>query len=165
MIDLIHTGSTYLENFPDADGWFGEFGGNHYPDELRPALADLDEAYRTLRLQPEFRRELNEARVGLQGRPTPVHHLRNTSAHAGGAAIYAKHEDLNHTGAHKINHCVGFALLAKKMGKTKLIAETGAGQHGVALASAAAYFGAHALAYAIRLAGQRPAAERILVNL
>jgi len=138
---LIHASSTYLESFPDPDGWFGEFGGNHYPDELRPALADLDEAYRTLRLQPDFRRELDEVRTGLQGRPTPVHHLRNTSADAGGAAVYAKREDLNHTGAHKINHCVGFALLAKKMGKTKLIAETGAGQHGVALASAAAYFG------------------------
>ena len=139
--DVVHAGSTYLETFPDADGWFGEFGGNHYPDELRPALAELVEAYRSLRDDPGFRRELDEARTGLQGRPTPVHHLRNTSEAAGGASLHAKREDLNHTGAHKINHCVGFALLAKRMGKTTLIAETGAGQHGVALASAAAYVG------------------------
>jgi tryptophan synthase beta chain len=94
-----------------------------------------------MRESPEFQRDLKKARIGLQGRPTPVHHLENLSREIGGAQIFVKREDLNHTGAHKINHCVGFALLAKKLGKTKLIAETGAGQHGVALATAAAYFG------------------------
>ncbi|MGI5125355.1 tryptophan synthase subunit beta [Pseudonocardia sp. CA-107938] len=127
--------------FPDAAGYYGDFGGNHWPAHLAPALHELAVAYEELRASPDFRRELDAVRSGLQGRPTPVHHLRNTSDQLGGAAIYVKREDLNHTGAHKINHCVGFALLARRMGKRKLIAETGAGQHGVALATAAACFG------------------------
>jgi len=126
---------------PDADGYYGRFGGNHYPAEIHPALRELASTYLTLRESPDFQRALEDVRIGLQGRPTPVHFLRNTNAELGGARLYAKREDLNHTGAHKINHCVGFALLARKMGKRKLIAETGAGQHGVALATAAAYFG------------------------
>ncbi|CRG82672.1 hypothetical protein PISL3812_00016 [Talaromyces islandicus] len=134
-------GACHSHSYPDADGYFGQFGGNYYPDEVRPALEDLDRAYQELRHSPDFRHALHKARIGLQGRPTPVHYLENISRQVGGAHIFVKREDLNHTGAHKINHCVGFALLAKKMGKTKLIAETGAGQHGVALASAAAYFG------------------------
>lgn len=132
---------SHLERFPNAQGYFGRFGGNHYPPETWPALEELAQTYLAVRSSPAFLRELDEARTGLQGRPTPVHYLRNTSDKAGGARLYVKREDLNHTGAHKINHCVGFALLALKMGKTKLIAETGAGQHGVALASACAYFG------------------------
>jgi tryptophan synthase beta chain len=132
---------SYLESYPNAEGYFGRFGGNHYPPELRPALEELASCYKELRQTPEFQHTLNKARIGLQGRPTPIHYLENMSREAGGAQIFIKREDLNHTGAHKINHCVGFALLAKKMGKTKLIAETGAGQHGVALATAAAYFG------------------------
>lgn len=98
-------------------------------------------AYKLARNCPEFKHELNRVRSSLQGRPTPMHYLENLSAQIGGARLFVKREDLNHTGAHKINHCVGFALLAKQMNKTKLIAETGAGQHGVALATAAAYFG------------------------
>ncbi|CEJ58299.1 Putative Tryptophan synthase beta chain 1 [Penicillium brasilianum] len=132
---------SYLESHPNAEGYFGRFGGNHYPPELRPALEELASCYKELRQTPDFQNTLNKARIGLQGRPTPIHHLENISREVGGAQIFIKREDLNHTGAHKINHCVGFALLAKKMGKTKLIAETGAGQHGVALATAAAYFG------------------------
>ncbi|QKX54428.1 uncharacterized protein TRUGW13939_01514 [Talaromyces rugulosus] len=132
---------SHSQSYPDTDGYFGQFGGNHYPPEVRPALEELRSTYEELRQSPDFQHALDKARIGLQGRPTPVHYLENISNQVGGARIFVKREDLNHTGAHKINHCVGFALLAKKMGKTKLIAETGAGQHGVALATAAAYFG------------------------
>ena len=132
---------SYSQSYPDTEGYFGQFGGNHYPLGVRPALEELANTYQELRKSPEFQRDLNKVRIGLQGRPTPIHYLENISKQVGGAQIFVKREDLNHTGAHKINHCVGFALLAKKMGKTKLIAETGAGQHGVALATAAAYFG------------------------
>jgi tryptophan synthase beta chain len=132
---------SHSQRYPDTDGYFGQFGGNHYPPEVRPALEELRSTYEELRQSPDFQHALDKARIGLQGRPTPVHYLENISNQVGGARIFVKREDLNHTGAHKINHCVGFALLAKKMGKTKLIAETGAGQHGVALATAAAYFG------------------------
>lgn len=132
---------SHIQNYPDNNGYFGQFGGNHYPLEVQPALEELANTYDELKSSKEFLQALNEARTGLQGRPTPIHHLKNISNRIGGAQIFVKREDLNHTGAHKINHSVGFALLAKKMGKTKLIAETGAGQHGVALATAAAYFG------------------------
>lgn len=138
---MSQTGRDYSTRFPDADGYFGNFGGNHYPAAVWPALEELAATYKELRASPDFQRSLDKVRIGLQGRPTPVHFLESTTAAIGGARIYVKREDLNHTGAHKINHCVGFALLARKMGKRKLIAETGAGQHGVALATAAAYFG------------------------
>ncbi|KAJ5178564.1 Tryptophan synthase beta chain [Penicillium coprophilum] len=133
--------SSQFQSSPDAEGYFGRFGGNHYPEELRSALLELATSYEELRQSPEFNDTLNKVRVGLQGRPTPIHYLEHVSNQVGGAQIFIKREDLNHTGAHKINHCVGFALLARRMGKKKLIAETGAGQHGVALATAAAYFG------------------------
>jgi tryptophan synthase beta chain len=132
---------SHSQSYPDAEGYFGQFGGNHYPPGVRPALEELATTYQELCQSPEFQRDLKKVRTGLQGRPTPIHYLENLSKEVGGAQIFIKREDLNHTGAHKINHCVGFALLAKKLGKTKLIAETGAGQHGVALATAAAYFG------------------------
>ncbi|KAF4340674.1 tryptophan synthase beta subunit [Fusarium beomiforme] len=132
---------SHSETYPDQDGYYGQFGGNFYPVEAHQALEELASKYQELRHSPSFNQTLNKVRVGLQGRPTPIHHLESISREVGGAQIYVKREDLNHTGAHKINHCVGFALLAKAMGKTKLIAETGAGQHGVALATAAAYFG------------------------
>lgn len=131
----------HFTRFPDSAGCFGAFGGNHAPIEIAPALAELTNAYLAMRGSEGFHRALEKARTGLQGRPTPVHHLANLSEQIGGAQIFVKREDLNHTGAHKINHCLGFALLARRMGKSKLIAETGAGQHGVALATAAAYFG------------------------
>ncbi|MFD9701799.1 tryptophan synthase subunit beta [Lentzea sp. NPDC059081] len=133
--------STHAGRFPDAAGYYGDFGGNHWPAHLEPALDELTRAYQEQSSSPDFLHELDTVRTGLQGRPTPVHHLRNISDEVGGAQLFVKREDLNHTGAHKINHCVGFALLARKMGKRKLIAETGAGQHGVALAGAAARFG------------------------
>jgi tryptophan synthase beta chain len=126
---------------PSPTGHYGPFGGNHYPPSAAPALQELADTFATLRHDPDFLCTLSTVRRTLQGRPTPIHHLHNLSAALRGAQIYVKREDLNHTGAHKINHCVGFALLARSMGKTKLIAETGAGQHGVALATAAAYFG------------------------
>lgn len=138
---MVETVGSYSASVPDPEGYFGQFGGSHYPPEVKPALNELTNTYRTLRQSQDFQRTLNRVRIGLQGRPTPVHHLENISRRTGGAQIYVKREDLNHTGAHKINHCVGFALLAKEMRKRKLIAETGAGQHGVALATAAAYFG------------------------
>lgn len=138
---MANTKQVHSRNQPDPEGYFGQFGGNHYPPETRPALEELANKYQELRQSPAFQHTLNKVRTTLQGRPTPIHHLENISREVGGAQIYVKREDLNHTGAHKINHCVGFALLAKAMGKTKLIAETGAGQHGVALATAAAYFG------------------------
>lgn len=132
---------THLNSYPDSSGYYGRFGGGHYPAHLLPELAALTEAYREARRSPEFRRELHDVRTYFQGRPTPVQRIANLSAQIGGATLFVKREDLNHTGAHKLNHCVGFALLARYMSKTKLIAETGAGQHGVALATAAAYFG------------------------
>ncbi|KAM0193816.1 hypothetical protein ACHAPQ_006210 [Fusarium lateritium] len=132
---------SHSETYPDPNGYYGQFGGNYYPPETHEALKELTDKYKEIRDLPNFKHTLNKVRIGLQGRPTPIHHLENISREIGGAQIYVKREDLNHTGAHKINHCVGFALLAKAMGKKKLIAETGAGQHGVALATAAAYFG------------------------
>ncbi|HEV7436530.1 MAG TPA: tryptophan synthase subunit beta, partial [Pseudorhizobium sp.] len=132
---------SHSNKFPDTEGYYGRFGGNHYPREVWPALEELEKIYRTLRDSQDFQHDLEKVRTGLQGRPTPIQLLENTSRQVGGARIFVKREDLNHSGAHKINHCVGFALLARKMGKRKLIAETGAGQHGVALATAAAYFG------------------------
>jgi tryptophan synthase beta chain len=132
---------TYLNSHPDSEGYYGRYGGIDYPRELRPALAALAETYNRAWNTADFQRELHDARTHFQGRPTPVHRLANLSAQIGGATLFVKREDLNHTGAHKLNHCVGFALLARHMGKTRLIAETGAGQHGVALATAAAHFG------------------------
>ncbi|KAF5657697.1 tryptophan beta subunit [Fusarium heterosporum] len=134
-------GSLHAEVYPDLGGYYGQFGGNHYPLEAHEALQELADKYKELQHSSDFNSTLNKVRIGLQGRPTPIHYLENISREIGGAQIFVKREDLNHTGAHKINHCVGFALLAKAMGKKKLIAETGAGQHGVALATAAAYFG------------------------
>ncbi|PCJ75706.1 MAG: tryptophan synthase subunit beta [Rhodobacteraceae bacterium] len=131
----------YLETTPNSDGFFGDYGGAMLPPPLEPHFAEIRAAYAELSKSPEFLEELRYIRKHFQGRPTPISHLKNLSVMSGGAQIYAKREDLNHTGAHKLNHCMAEGLLAKHMGKTKLIAETGAGQHGVALATAAAYFG------------------------
>ncbi len=131
---------SYLKNFPNNKGYFGEFGGAFLPPELEPHFAEIEHAYDRLMRSADFLNELRYIRKHYQGRPTPVYYAHNLSADVG-AHIYFKREDLNHSGAHKLNHCMGEALLAKHMGKKKLIAETGAGQHGVALATAAAYFG------------------------
>ena len=131
---------SYLKNSPNAEGYFGEFGGAFLPPELEPHFAEINKAYQELGRSADFLNELKYIRKHYQGRPTPVYYAHNLSKEVG-AHIYLKREDLNHSGAHKLNHCMAEALLAKHMGKTKLIAETGAGQHGVALATAAAYFG------------------------
>lgn len=132
---------TYLRNFPDDKGYFGNYGGAYLPEKLVPAFEEISAAYQTICHSSQFINELRRIRKEFQGRPTPVYHSERLSTHVGGAQIYLKREDLNHTGAHKLNHCMGEGLLAKYMGKKRLIAETGAGQHGVALATAAAYFG------------------------
>ena len=126
---------------PDENGFFGKHGGKFLPPQLETPFAEIIAAYDRIVNDATFIAELRSIRKHFQGRPTPVFHARNLSRLNGGAQIYLKREDLNHTGAHKINHCMGEGLLAKFMGKKKLIAETGAGQHGVALATAAAYFG------------------------
>lgn len=126
---------------PDAKGFFGKFGGSFIPPELQRQMDEIAHAYHRICRSHDFIRELRSIRKHFQGRPTPVYYCRNLSDDLDGARIYLKREDLNHTGAHKLNHCMGEALLAKFLGKKKLIAETGAGQHGVALATAGAYFG------------------------
>jgi len=131
----------YLKQFPDKTGRFGEYGGQYLPPQLIPAFKEIDDAYETICRSAQFINELRRIRREFQGRPTPVYHCERLSRKFGHCQIYLKREDLNHTGAHKLNHCMGEGLLAKYMGKKKLIAETGAGQHGVALATAAAYFG------------------------
>ncbi len=133
--------TSYLKSHPTRDGFFGQYGGADLPPPLVPHFKAIGEAYDRISRSTDFIRELRAIRKNFQGRPTPISYLGNLSRKLGGAQIYAKREDLNHTGAHKLNHCMGEALLAKFMGKTKVMAETGAGQHGVALATAAAYFG------------------------
>ena len=129
------------ENRPDANGYFGEFGGSYLPPEREKVMKEVESAYEEISKDPGFIKELKELNEHFTGRPSPVYHAERLSKAAGGAEIYLKREDLNHTGAHKINHCLGEVLLAKHMGKKKVIAETGAGQHGVALATAAALLG------------------------
>ena len=131
----------YFKNYPDKDGYFGKYGGSYIPDNLQKAMAEITEAYFTICKSSKFVSELRRIRKEFQGRPTPISHLERLSNSLGNVQLYVKREDLNHSGAHKLNHCMGEALLAKYMGKKKVIAETGAGQHGVALATAAAYFG------------------------
>ncbi|MCP3671844.1 MAG: tryptophan synthase subunit beta [Gammaproteobacteria bacterium] len=132
--------NTFQHPLPDKDGYFGEYGGSFIPPELQTIIDEITDAYEKIREDPAFLAELADLYKHYVGRPSPIFHAKNLSAKYG-TDIYLKREDLNHTGAHKINHCLGQALLAKKMGKKKLIAETGAGQHGVALATAAALVG------------------------
>ncbi len=130
----------YFKTFPDTKGNYGVYGGSFIPPDLQTEMEKITDAYYSISKSHEFISELRSIRKHFQGRPTPVYFARRLSDEYGGR-IYLKREDLNHTGAHKLNHCMGEALLAKYLGKKKLIAETGAGQHGVALATAAAYFG------------------------
>ena len=132
---------TYFKNYPDAEGYFGKYGGAYVSDELKKAMEEIGEAYFTICKSRKFIAELRRIRKEFQGRPTPISYLERLSGSIGNVQLYVKREDLNHTGAHKLNHCMGEVLLAKYMGKKKVIAETGAGQHGVAMATAAAYFG------------------------
>ena len=126
---------------PDDKGYFGEYGGQIIPPELKAIMDEINQAYESIRDSDAFKDELAWLFKHYVGRPSPVFHARRLTARQGGAQIWLKREDLNHTGAHKINHCLGEALLAKHMGKTRVLAETGAGQHGVALATACALVG------------------------
>ncbi|KTC78372.1 tryptophan synthase subunit beta [Legionella brunensis] len=135
------------KELPDNSGHFGQYGGIFVADTLMNALQQLQKAYQQYRQDPEFLTELTSELREYVGRPTPLYHAQRLSAKLGGAQIYLKREDLNHTGAHKINNTVGQALLAKRMGKTRIIAETGAGQHGVASATVAAKLGLKCVVY------------------
>ena len=126
---------------PDEKGYFGEHGGQIIPPELIQIMDEINDAYEKVSQTEAFKQELAELNADYTGRPSPIYYAKRLSDDIGGARIYLKREDLNHTGAHKINHCLGEALLAKYMGKTKVLAETGAGQHGVALATACALVG------------------------
>ncbi|GAO27600.1 tryptophan synthase subunit beta [Geofilum rubicundum] len=130
----------YFKTYPSKDGFYKEYGGAFLPPQLEEEMKKINDAYFAISKSHNFISELRSIRKHYQGRPTPVYYCNRLSEKYGGR-IYLKREDLNHSGAHKLNHCMGEALLAKYLGKKKLIAETGAGQHGVALATAAAYFG------------------------
>lgn len=156
---------SYFKKYPDCNGYFGKYGGSYIPDELQKAMDEITEAYYTICKSSKFIGELRRIRKEFQGRPTPVSHLERLSNSLGNVQLYVKREDLNHTGAHKLNHCMGEALLAKYMGKKKVIAETGAGQHGVALATAAAYFGLECDIYmgAVDIKKQAPNVARMKI--
>jgi len=134
-------------DFPNAQGRFGDYGGRFVAETLMEALDELTEAYEHYRKDPEFIAELEADLKHYVGRESPLYHAKRWSEELGGAQIYLKREDLNHTGAHKINHAIGQGLLAKRMGKTRIIAETGAGQHGVATATVAARLGLECVVY------------------
>lgn len=132
---------------PDEDGRFGIFGGRFVAETLMPLILDLQEAWETARKDPEFKRELDGLNATYTGRPSPLYFAERLTEKLGGAKIYFKRDELNHTGSHKINNCLGQILLARKMGKTRIIAETGAGQHGVATATVCARFGLPCVVY------------------
>lgn len=133
--------------WPDARGRFGEFGGRYVPETLMHPVEELEQAFEAARADPSFKEELARLLKDFAGRPTPLFPARRLTGHLGGAQIYLKREDLLHTGAHKINNCLGQGLLAQRMGKTRLVAETGAGQHGVATATVAALLGLECVVY------------------
>src|SRR3989339_1550061 len=130
-----------LKNLPDESGYYGKFGGSFIPPQLVEPLKEIEREYIKAKNDPDFQKEYRDLLTNYVGRPSPLYFAKNLSTKLRGAKIYLKREDLNHTGAHKINHCLGEVLLAKRMGKNKVLAETGAGQHGVALATAAALLG------------------------
>jgi len=134
-------------NLPDARGHFGPYGGRYVPEVLMAPLEALEKAYQEARVDPEFQAELRDLLANYAGRPTPLYYARRLSEQLGGARLYLKREDLLHTGAHKINNCLGQVLLARKMGKRRIVAETGAGQHGVATATVCALFGMECTVY------------------
>jgi tryptophan synthase beta chain len=147
-----------LREGPDATGHFGAYGGRFVAETLMPLVLDLEKAYEEARNDPAFHTELNGLLKHYVGRPNPLYFAERLTQHLGGAKIYLKREDLNHTGAHKINNCLGQILLARRMGKTRIIAETGAGQHGVATATVAARFGYPCIVYmgAVDIERQKP---------
>lgn len=129
------------DKWPDANGRFGEFGGRYVAETLMPLILDLEKEYRAAKLDPAFKAQMDDMWAHYVGRPSPLYFAERLTEHFGGAKIYFKRDELNHTGAHKINNCLGQVLLAMRMGKTRIIAETGAGQHGVATATICARFG------------------------
>ena len=135
------------ESQPDARGHFGPYGGRYVPEVLMAPLEELEKAYLEARVDPAFQAELKDLLANYAGRPTPLYYAKRLSEDLGGAKIYIKREDLLHTGAHKINNCLGQVLLARRMGKKRIIAETGAGQHGVATATVCALFGLECIVY------------------
>ena len=136
-----------VTKLPDDKGRFGQFGGQYVPETLMPALAELTEAWEAAREDAAFQQELGQLLRDYVGRPTPLHHAQRLTGYAGGADVYLKREDLAHTGAHKINNALGQGLLAKRMGKRRIVAETGAGQHGVATATVCALLGIDCVVY------------------
>jgi tryptophan synthase beta chain len=144
--------------YPDADGRFGAFGGRYVPETLMPLVHQLDAAYRAAKADEGFQAELGGYLQHYVGRPSPLYFAERLTKHYGGAKIYLKREELNHTGSHKINNCMGQILLAMRMGKTRIIAETGAGQHGVATATVCARFGLPCVVYmgAVDVERQKP---------
>ena len=155
----------YRKQYPSDDGYFGRYGGTFLPNNLKKAMEEIYYGYQTIAKSSKFIAELREIRKNYQGRPTPVYHCQNLSNYLGRVQIYLKSEDLNHGGAHKLNNAMGQALLAKYLGKKKLIAETGAGSHGSAVAMAAAYFGLECDIYMgeVDMEKQAPNVERIKV--
>jgi tryptophan synthase beta chain len=149
---------THSTPVPDARGYYGDFGGRFVPETLIPALDELVIAYQEAMADPEFQGRLAHLHATYTGRPTPISYAANLSSQLGGAQIYIKREDLAHTGAHKINNALGQALLAQRMGKQRVVAETGAGQHGVASATAAALLGLDCIVYmgSVDMARQQP---------
>ena len=148
---------------PDARGKFGPYGGQFVPETLMPALEELTAAYAAIQQDPDFWTEFNHLLQTYVGRPSPITHARRLTEQLGGAQIYLKREDLNHTGAHKINNALGQALLAKRMGKQRIVAETGAGQHGVGSATACALLGLECIVYMgeVDIARQLPNVQRM----
>ena len=144
---MVHERQEEEKNMSNAKGRFGIHGGQYIPETLMNAVIELEEAYNHYKDDPQFQAELTELLNEYAGRPSRLYYAEKMTKDLGGAKIYLKREDLNHTGAHKINNVLGQALLAKKMGKTRLIAETGAGQHGVATATAAALMGMECVVY------------------
>jgi tryptophan synthase beta chain len=147
-----------LRSQPDENGHFGQFGGRYVAETLMPLILDLEREYRAAKADPAFDAEVRDLLKQYVGRPNPLYFAKRLTEALGGAKIYLKREDLNHTGAHKINNCIGQILLARRMGKTKIIAETGAGQHGVATATVAALFGLPCTIFmgAVDVARQQP---------
>lgn len=150
---------------PDSNGFFGQFGGRFVAETLMPLILDLEQAYKDAKSDPEFTKELKTLMTHYGGRPSPLYHAERLSAHLGGAKIYFKRDELNHTGSHKINNCLGQILLARRMGKRRIIAETGAGQHGVAVATVCARFGLPCEIYMGKLDTERQKPNMVRMNL
>jgi tryptophan synthase beta chain len=146
-MSVVENKQVHLSSVPDSSGRFGQFGGRYVPETLTRALVELEAEYASAQKDPKFKQELDGLLKTFVGRPSPIYHAKRLSDLAGGAQIWFKREDLNHTGAHKINNTLGQALLTLRMGKTRVIAETGAGQHGVASATACAHFGLPCVVY------------------